>query len=92
MYKPAHAIAIALALMFVLAIDGNAYARGPGGPGGHGFGGPGGSAFTGLPPGFGSRGAAHRSWATVPPGWSKGNKRGWGCTPGTRGCVPPGLR
>jgi hypothetical protein len=27
-----------------------------------------------------------------PPGWSHGKKKGWGCTPGTRGCVPPGLR
>ena len=28
----------------------------------------------------------------TPPGWSKGNKRGWGCVPGTVGCVPPGQR
>ena len=28
----------------------------------------------------------------VPPGWSQGRKRGWGCVPGSYGCVPPGQR
>src|SRR5215467_15458922 len=27
----------------------------------------------------------------TPPGWSHGNKTGWGCTPGSSGCMPPGL-
>jgi hypothetical protein len=27
-----------------------------------------------------------------PHGWSEGKKKGWGCTPGTRNCKPPGLR
>jgi hypothetical protein len=27
-----------------------------------------------------------------PPGWSRGKKKGWRCTPGTRGCAPPGLQ
>src|SRR5213078_2344512 len=27
----------------------------------------------------------------TPPGWSQGQKTGWGCTPGANGCMPPGL-
>jgi hypothetical protein len=27
----------------------------------------------------------------TPPGWSHGKKTGWGCTPGSSGCKPPGL-
>jgi len=27
----------------------------------------------------------------TPPGWSHGNKTGWGCSPGSSGCMPPGL-
>lgn len=64
-----------------MTAGGLAFAKGPGGPGG-------------MPPGF-SKGNA--SWKQgpvphTPPGWSKGKKKGWGCRPGTRGCVPPGLR
>lgn len=27
----------------------------------------------------------------TPPGWSHGKKTGWGCTPGSANCMPPGL-
>jgi hypothetical protein len=50
--------------------------------------GPGWKTNGGTPPGFSSRGAAHRSWASVPPGWSHGKKTGWG-NDRTR---PPGWR
>jgi len=36
--------------------------------------------------------AIHSRAQFVPPGWRHGRKMGWGCTPGTRGCIPPGLR
>ena len=49
--------------------------------------GPGWTSNGGMPPGFSSRGAAHRSWASVAPGWSHGKKKGW-----NGGSVPPGLR
>ncbi|HXF89465.1 MAG TPA: hypothetical protein VNK48_14010 [Xanthobacteraceae bacterium] len=56
----------------------------PGWAGGPGFAG-------GMPPGF-SQGNRTGFVNGLPPGWSRGKKVGWGCKPGTRGCVPPGLR
>lgn len=77
----------ALALAFAVSIAGaEAEAKGGGGHGG-GF-------AAGGPPGFASPGhrAGWGAYASQPRGWSRGVKRGWGCTPGSIGCKPPGLR
>ncbi len=87
-------------LALVLTMSSTASARGPGGAGGPGFAGSGGpGGLSGFPPGF-SSGGNRVGWGTAnhPPGWSRGEKRGWirgTCTAariraGT--CVPPGLR
>jgi hypothetical protein len=85
-------VGLAGAMALALATTSAAVAKGPGGHGGgHGLGAA--SGFSGSPPGFASKGR-HVGFAqgTVPRGWSKGRKKGWGCTPGSAGCIPPGLR
>jgi hypothetical protein len=43
-----------------------------------------------MPAGFSQGNANWKQNGGTPPGWSKGKKTGWGCTPGSSGCVPPG--
>jgi len=43
------------------------------------------------PAGFSHGNASWKENGGTPPGWSHGNKTGWGCTPGSRNCMPPGL-
>ena len=43
------------------------------------------------PAGFSHGNASWKQNGGTPPGWSHGNKTGWGCTPGSKGCMPPGL-
>lgn len=48
------------------------------------------SHHSGTPAGFTHGKASWKQNGGTPPGWSKGKKTGWGCTPGSSGCVPPG--
>jgi hypothetical protein len=50
------------------------------------------SSHHGLPAGFSHGNASWKQHGGTPPGWSKGKKKGWGCTPGSSGCMPPGLQ
>jgi hypothetical protein len=45
-----------------------------------------------MPSGFSHGKASWKQNGGTPPGWSKGNKKGWNCMPGSSGCVPPGLQ
>jgi hypothetical protein len=45
-----------------------------------------------MPAGFSHGKASWKQNGGTPPGWSKGKKKGWNCTPGSSGCVPPGLQ
>jgi hypothetical protein len=86
------AIVITGALALAIAAAPAALAKGPGGGGPPGLAG-------GSPPGFGSAGL-RTGWggANHPPGWSRGQKRGWingSCTTARLRaglCKPPGLR
>jgi hypothetical protein len=49
------------------------------------------SHHSGTPAGFTHGKASWKQNGGTPPGWSKGKKTGWGCTPGSSGCAPPGL-
>ncbi len=44
-----------------------------------------------LPAGFSHGNASWKQNGGTPAGWSQGKKTGWGCTPGSNGCMPPGL-
>jgi len=44
-----------------------------------------------MPAGFNHGNASWKQNGGTPPGWSQGKKTGWGCTPGSNGCMPPGL-
>lgn len=46
---------------------------------------------SGLPGGFDHGNASWKQNGGTPPGWSRGNKTGWHCAPGSAGCMPPGL-
>jgi hypothetical protein len=48
-------------------------------------------ASNGSPAGFSHGNASWKKNGGTPPGWSHGKKTGWGCTPGSSGCMPPGL-
>jgi hypothetical protein len=48
------------------------------------------SSHSGTPAGFSHGKASWKQNGGTPPGWSKGKKTGWGCTPGSSGCSPPG--
>jgi hypothetical protein len=48
-------------------------------------------ANNGTPEGFSHGNASWKQNGGTPPGWSHGKKTGWGCTPGSKGCMPPGL-
>jgi hypothetical protein len=48
-------------------------------------------ASNGTPSGFSHGKASWKQNGGTPPGWSHGKKTGWGCTPGSAGCKPPGL-
>jgi hypothetical protein len=91
-------ILIAGAAVLSLALAGpavsDAFAKGPGGGGPPGL-------SRGVSSGFSSRAVNSRgrqAFASTnrPPGWSRGQKRGWlrgNCTTiGSANCIPPGLR
>jgi hypothetical protein len=85
-----HYFRIAAAGVLLTAFQIAAVEAGPRGGGPPAF--AGGPSFSGnMPPALGH---GHRTGFTngQPPGWSGGKKLGWGCKPGTPGCVPPGLR
>jgi hypothetical protein len=48
-------------------------------------------ASSGSPAGFSHGKASWKQNGGTPPGWSHGKKTGWHCTPGSSGCMPPGL-
>jgi hypothetical protein len=47
--------------------------------------------LSGSPTGFGHGNASWKQNGGTPHGWSQGKKTGWGCSPGSNGCMPPGL-
>lgn len=49
------------------------------------------SRLSTTPAGFSRGKAGWKQNGGTPPGWSHGNKTGWGCTAGSAGCMPPGL-